>query len=350
VLSDDGNDFVVNELPRRLPHQFFFVVQLRIKIYEIDAAVSRHACLLVSGGRKAADAQSPALTRHWPRVALYWSERAGQNSAIFAGEPYMIRYVITVFVIALALGASTSLHASPPIGAAVQTWSYDPKTNSVILKVVNTSQKDITAFNIAITETLADGRVDKHEMLEDLIGKVLLANELQGDHSRGAESFRKLYGDGAFHPGEVHDEIVGVQPGFQKIEAVVDVVTYIDGTAEATNTDALGRIVDEREATVASLKIITETIQTALADPNDTDPSVTAAKKIQDRATIWKAQQHTKIELEPVLLESIADELKTVSSRNTNKRDALKEIVNREEARMSVLAVHAALVKTGGPQ
>ena len=59
----------------------------------------------------------------------------------------MIRYVITEFVIALALGASTSLLAAPPIGAVVQTWNYDPKTNSVTL---NTSQKDITAFNIVI--------------------------------------------------------------------------------------------------------------------------------------------------------------------------------------------------------
>jgi hypothetical protein len=191
----------------------------------------------------------------------------------------MIRYVITVFVIALALGASTSLLASPPIGAVVQTWNYDLKTNIVTLKIANTSHKDITAFNIAIKETYSDGRVDKHELLEELVGKILAAKELQGDHSRGAESFRKLYGDGAFHPGEVHDEIVGVQPGFQQIEAVVDVVTYVDGTAEATNNDALGRIVDERQATVASQKIITEIIQTALADPNDSDPSATAAKK-----------------------------------------------------------------------
>jgi len=262
----------------------------------------------------------------------------------------MIRYVITVFVIALALGASTSLLASPPIGAVVQTWNYDPKTNSVILKVVNTSQKDITAFNIAITETLADGRVDKHEMLEDLIGKVVLAKELEGDHSRGAESFRKLYGDGAFHPGEVHDEIVGVQPGFQKIEAVVDVVTYVDGTAEATNNDALGRIVDERQATVASQKIITEIIQTALADPNDSDPSATAANKIQDRTSVWKAQKHTKLDLDTVRLESMADEIKIVSSRSVNKRDALKQLLNREEGRLSLLSIHAALVKTGGPQ
>ena len=262
----------------------------------------------------------------------------------------MIRYVTTVFVIALALGASTSLLASPPIGAVVQTWNYDSKTNSVILKVVNTSHKDITAFNIAINETLADGRVDKSEMLEELVGKIIAAKELQGDTSRGAETFRKLYGDGAFHPGEVHDEIVGAQPGFQNIEAVVDVVAYLDGTAEATNNDALGRIVDERQATVASQKIITEIIQTALADPNDSDPSATAAKKIQDRASVWKAQKHTKLDLDMVRLESMADEIKTVSSRSVNKRDALKQLLNREEGRLSLLSVHAALVKTGGQQ
>jgi hypothetical protein len=127
-------------------------------------------------------------------------------------------------------------------------------------------------------------------------------------------------------------------------------VTYIDGTAETTNNDALGRIVDERQATVASQKIIIEIIQTALADANDTDPSVTAAKKIQDRATIWKAQQHTKLDLDAVGLESIANELKTVSSRSTDKRGALKQILDREESRMSLLSLHAALTKDGGPQ
>jgi hypothetical protein len=262
----------------------------------------------------------------------------------------MIRYVITVFVIALALGASTSLRASPPIGAVVQTWHYDPQTNSVTLKIVNTSHKDITAFNVAIKETLADGRVDKHEMLEEFVGKILAAKELQGDHSRGAEFFRKQYGDGAFHPGEVHDEIIGVQPGFQKIEAVVDVVTYIDGTADSNNSDGLQRIVDERQATVASQKIAIDTIQTALADANDPDPSMTAAKTIQDRATVWKAQRHTKLDLDSVGLESIANELKNVSSRSTDKRGALKQILDREESRMSLLSVHTALVKTGDPQ
>lgn len=238
-----------------------------------------------------------------------------------------------------------SLRASPPIGAVVQTWNYDPLTNIVTLKIVNTSHKDITAFNIAIKETYANGRVEEHEMLEELVGKILAAKELQG--TAEGEFFRKQFGDGAFHPGEVRDEKLPVQPGLTNYQAVIDVVTYIDGTADAANNAALERIVHERKATVASKKMATEIIKTALADPNDTDPSMTAARKIQDQATVWR-RSHTKMDLDPVVLESIANELKTMSSRN--RRDALKQLVDREEAKISILSVHAAVVKDGGPQ
>jgi hypothetical protein len=51
-----------------------------------------------------------------------------------------------------------------------------------------------------------------------------------------------------------------------------------------------------------------------------------------------------------VVLESMADELKTVSSRTFNKRDALKQLVAREDAKISLSSVHAAVVKAGGPQ
>jgi hypothetical protein len=211
----------------------------------------------------------------------------------------------------------------------------------VTLKIVNISHKDITAFNIAIKETYANGRVGEHEMLEELVGKILAAKELQ--RTAQEESFRKQFGDGAFHPGEVRDEKLPVQPELTNYQAVIDIVTYIDGTVEATNNAALERIVDERKAAVASKKIATEIIKTALADPNDTDPSMTAARKIQDQATVWR-RSHTKMDLDPVVLESIANELKTVSSRNVNKRDTLKQLVDREEAEISMLSVHAAVV------
>jgi len=239
-------------------------------------------------------------------------------------------------------------------GAAVLTWHYDPATPAgvpplVTVKIVNNSHKDITAFNISIKETYANGHVDKHEVLEEFLGKILALKEVQGTASEA--NFRKYYGDGMLDAGAVWDEPVPVQSGLTDFQAVVDVVTYMDGTAESTNDDALGRIIEERQATVDSMKIATEIIKTALADVNDTTPAMTAARKIQDRATAWNAQQHTKLDLDTVRLESIANELKAVSSLNVNKRrEALQQIVNREEARMSVLSPHAALVKTEGPQ
>src|SRR5256885_12625061 len=80
------------------------------------------------------------------------------------------------------LGVSAALLASARIGAVVQSWTYDPTHNPplVTLKIVNNSHKDITALNISIKEAYANGRVDKHEMLEEFLGKILLVKEAQG--------------------------------------------------------------------------------------------------------------------------------------------------------------------------
>src|SRR5580704_1299074 len=48
VFFDDGNDFVVDESPSGLPDELFFVVQLRIKIDEINTGKSSHSFLFLS--------------------------------------------------------------------------------------------------------------------------------------------------------------------------------------------------------------------------------------------------------------------------------------------------------------
>lgn len=258
-----------------------------------------------------------------------------------------LSYLVLVSLLAVY---AVPLRASPPIGAVVQAWIYDPTHNPplVTVKIVNNSHKDITAFNLSIKETYADGHVDKHEVLEEFLGKIIAVKEAQGTANEA--HFRDYYGDGTLHAGAVWDEKLPVQAELTDYQAVVDVVTYMDGTAESTNDAALGRIIEERQASAASEKIVTEVIQTALAEANDTTPAMTAARKIQDRATVWKAQQHTKLDLDAALLESIANELKALSSRSVNKRDTLNQILNREKLRMSISAVHESLVKTGGPQ
>jgi hypothetical protein len=66
--------------------------------------------------------------------------------------------------------AARSLGALPPVmGATIQSWNYDAATNSVTIRILNLSQKAITAFNVSITETFADGSVNNHEVLADTL-------------------------------------------------------------------------------------------------------------------------------------------------------------------------------------
>jgi hypothetical protein len=248
----------------------------------------------------------------------------------------MIRSVMYGFALVFA---SASWAQAPPLGAVVQTQHYDPATNLVTLTIANVSHKDITAYNMSIKETYADGHVNNHEMMADYVGRIALVKEYQGTPEEAI--VRQQLGDGLFHSGDTRQEIVGVRPGLKDIQVVIDVVTYADQTAEATNADGLKRMIDHRKQEIASTKLADDIIKAALTDPNDASPSTTAAKKIQEQITLFKAQKHTTLDLETGTLQGVVDELKGISSR-----DALSKYLTKSEERISTLAPHAK----GGPQ
>ena len=250
------------------------------------------------------------------------------------------RRTITALLFLVVLTFASSLRASPPIGAVVQSWHYDPLTNIVTAQIVNVSHKDITAYNISIKETYADGHVNTHELLCEYAGKMVLVEEFKGTPDEA--EIRKQLGDGLLHPGESQNEIIGVQPGLQNFEAVVDVVAYTDQTAEATNNAALQRLLEGRKASVASTQMANEIIKAALADPNDANPAATAAKEIQDRIAVWNAQKHTTVDFQPGVAMGVVDELRAISSRPlTDKRNALTQYLTKSEKRLAVLSPHA---------
>ena len=261
----------------------------------------------------------------------------------------MPRKTIITLLSLLAFAFASSLRASPPIGAVVQTWHYDPLSNIVTLKIVNTSHKDVTAYNISIKETYADGHVNTHELLCEYAGKMVLVQEFKGTPDEA--EIRKQLGDGVSHPGESQNEIIGVQPGLQNFEAVVDVVAYTDQTAEATNNAALQRLLEGRKASVASTQMANEIIKAALADPNDANPAATAAKEIEDRIAVWNTQIHTTVDFEPGVAKGVVDELRAISSRPlTDRRNALTQYLAKSEKRIATFSPHAELTKIGGPQ
>jgi hypothetical protein len=259
--------------------------------------------------------------------------------------PNKLKRILLCFVLPL-IASAPSWAQSPPMGATVQTWHLDPQTNMVTVQIVNNSHKEITAYNIAIKETYADGHVNKHELLCEYMGRIALIQEVQGTVDEA--DIRKQFGDGLLHPGEIRDELIAVQAGLRDFQSVVDVVAYADQTAEATNNDGLQRLLAGRKAGLASTQMSNDIIRGALADPNDTDPATTAATKIQAQITLWKAQQHTAVD--PGVLQGVVAELKAMSAHRTNTRDALQQFVVRREAQVATLSPHAELKKIGGPQ
>jgi hypothetical protein len=255
-----------------------------------------------------------------------------------------------VFSLIVSACAFISLRASPPTGGAVvQTWHYDPQANFVTATVANVSHKDITAYNVSIKETYADGHVNSHELLCEYAGRIVFVQEVKGTADEA--DIRKQFGDGLLHPGESRNEIIGVQPGLKDFAAVVDVVAYADQTAEATNNNGLQRLLEERKASVASTQMANEIILAALADPNDADPAATAAKEIQDRITVWKAQKHTTVDFEPGVAKGVIEELRAISSHPlTDKRKALTQYLTKGKKRLATFSPYAQLTKIGGPQ
>ena len=259
------------------------------------------------------------------------------------------RNTIGLVLLSVWVFASPSLRASPPIGAVVQTWHYDPLTNIVTLRILNTSNKDIIAFNISIKESYADGHVKSHELLEELAGRIILVQEFMGTVDE--DNIRRQFGDGLFHPGQSQNEIIGVQPGLQNFEAVVDVAAYTDQTAEATNNDGLQRLLEERNASAASTRMANEIIRAALADSSDADPTATAVKEIQNRITVWKAQQHTAVDFQPGVASGVVEELRAISSHPlADKRNALTQYLTKSEKRLATFSPHTQLTKIGGAQ
>jgi hypothetical protein len=252
-----------------------------------------------------------------------------------------------IFWLLFVFAFSRSLQASPPIGAVVQTWHYDPQANTITAQVVNVSTKDITGYNISIKETYAGGRVNSHELMTDAVGALAFLQEVQG--TANEDNARKQLGDGLFHPGVSRKEIIGVQPGLQNFEAVVDVVAYADQTAEATNNDALQRLLSHRKVTLTSRRAANDIIKAALANPNDSDPAATAATKIQERINVWNAQRHTTLDFAPGEAQGIIDELKEISSqRLSDKRNALTQFLAKSEKHITTLSPHANLTKIAG--
>ena len=161
------------------------------------------------------------------------------------------------------------------LGVVIESWHYDAQKRAVILRLVNQSHKDVTAFNISILEKYADGStaytdgtpsdIHDHQIMEDMLGAIINIQTGAVSHGSGTLSagankvevrgVRQGVGGGIFATGTSWDYVVPESKDIADVEAVVDVVAYADGSADVLDNDrAFRNLTAERKGRLLAME------------------------------------------------------------------------------------------------
>jgi hypothetical protein len=219
---------------------------------------------------------------------------------------------------------------------------------------VNTSHKAITAFNVSIVETFADGSVSKHEVMVDSLARVALVQMVKGTIDE--DRIRSSFGDGTLAAGQSQDQVLHYPPGkvVTDFESSIDAVAYADNTAEATNTGALARIKEHRNAELHSRQKANEILKSVLADATIRNPGEQASTQLEHFLTVWRAQPNYKeLDIDLGTIEAIARDLKRAPSvaaaQRLSEADFLHQYIAQGDQHISLISRNAQL-KTGVTQ
>jgi len=172
------------------------------------------------------------------------------------------------WLVLLLVGCSFPVEPQSPhaVTSATATVShFDPVHGTATIEILNQSDKDITAYSLAIEAVLQDHQVDRSERMADY----------------GARLSAK--GEG-LHPGQTAKEPLQFSPKNRamSVKATVVAVVFADQTSEASSSEALDRIVEHRTSEALMTRTSIEAVSQALAGTSE-HPGETAGKIIRDR-------------------------------------------------------------------
>ncbi|HET8891123.1 MAG TPA: hypothetical protein VFQ41_19620 [Candidatus Angelobacter sp.] len=158
-------------------------------------------------------------------------------------------------------------------GAEVRAVHFAPDNKSATVDIVNSSSKDISAYGVSYDITFADGHHEKGERLVEYLQSIISSQQRLGS---------QWSGEGVFHSGESRKELFEFSQGnaVSTLNATVDVVIYMDQTADVGNDDAFRMFVTDRTATAKAAEKAATILQTALADQTDLHPLKTASMQL----------------------------------------------------------------------
>lgn len=163
-----------------------------------------------------------------------------------------------------------------PRGARVRDVTLAADNGAATVEVVNTSTKNITAYAISYDVTYADGHHEKGERIVEYLQGIISSQQRLGINWSG---------EGIFHSGEHRKEVMHF-PSQTKgksivaVNAEVDVVVYMDLTADIGNREAFASLISDRASTAKVAESIASILENALADQNDAHPLRTVRLRV----------------------------------------------------------------------
>ena|SRR6185437_4814941 len=164
------------------------------------------------------------------------------------------------------------------MGVEVRAVRLAPDSRSAVVDLTNTSTKDVSAYAFAYDLTFLDGHHEKGERLVEYLQGIIASQQALGTGWSG---------QGVFHPGDSREELLALSPdaSVTGMTADVNVVIYMDQTADVGNDDAFNVFVSDRKATAQAAKTEATILEAAVDDESDLHPLQTAKAKLQAALT-----------------------------------------------------------------
>lgn len=191
-----------------------------------------------------------------------------EGSKFLLGRGTTMKVKVPLFLSVLAVFLSTMYaQTSSDMGVVVQRTDENSDKFTTTVHLLNISNKEVTAFNLSVQQTLPDGKTFKSSAhTEDMLGVYLVTGK-------------------AFSPNSTFDVQIGktlVQiPKPVDETLVVDVVIYADGTAQVQNQDRFKDITEQRKAGFRTLEKVNEAIEKVLADRSTEHPTASVAARLK---------------------------------------------------------------------
>ena len=259
----------------------------------------------------------------------------------------------------------------------VLTWNYDAQQKTLTLHLANYSGKDITAYNISISEKYTDGSTNPSclggircfpgEKMEEMLGAIVfqlgkgeerhgmagagvLVNGQRAPGTVDVERMRREYGK-VFATGTTRDQVILEAKDISDVDAVVDMVVYADATADVQNERAFKQLMAMRKGQLLAMEKVNEVVKRVLADPTVDSPISAALTELTPLADVPQRKNRSPEDTEfseAIHLQSTVKNFQNMQRwrMNMTEREYLAQYLEGQEKRVALMSPHCETEKT----